>query len=555
MAGIFREAFALNGSATFSRLWSFLRWKLSWNKRDLYGSPNSLSGSKFVSAMEAIKLIPDNAVVASSGFAGCGICNLLFWAIKESYQRNNSPKNLTLMNVGAQGGRGKIPGSVEELAESGLLIRYIAGHLETAKNLLKLGEEGKIELHTLPQGIISRLFARQAEQIWQLTTPTGIGTFLDPTIGGGSAVTPQTPNRFVTATDDDQLSYHLPVIEMALLSAPYADQQGNLYFHGEPLISENYEVVKAARANGGKVIAMVGEIIDQDASKICISSDQVDAIAIHANRPQMAGVPRQHPLSALLPGSNVPPNAAMSLIRLINRVAGITPERSVLDDKLARMAVDLFLKLTIVGSVVNFGVGLPEEVCRFLLTSNKVAQFKLTTEAGTYGGIPAPGIFFGTAVNPERIESSAWMFNLYQSNLDTTVLGFLQVDSAGNVNVSKRGDSVVDFVGPGGFCDITQGAKTIIFVGSWMVGGEYDLQGGELQIIKPGKSKFVKQVDHITFNAQQAVKQNKRVYYITDVGIFKLTTKGLQLCEAVAGIDIEKDIVKGCGADIIVPST
>jgi len=547
------EALSLNGWSTFSRLTSFIRWKLNWHKRDLDALPDASLDRRFVSARQAMELIPDQAVVASSGFAGCGICNALFWALRESFQANGYPGNLTWITAGAQGGRGKVPGTVEELAIPGLLKRYVAGHLETVKDLLKLGDEGLLEIHTLPQGVISRLLALQGEGVCQLTTHTGRGTFLDPACGGGSAVTAEAGTGYVE-TDNDQLIYQLPAIKVAFLSAPYADREGNLYFHNEPMLSENYEVVKAANANGGVVIAMAGEIIERDEARISIIRDQLDAIVIHPYRPQMAGVPSQHLWAALLPGRDGDPAANLALIRLLNQLAGITPARNHIDEKLVQAAVRVFLELSSPNQVVNFGVGMPEEVCRLLALTGQAESLAFTTESGTYGGVPASGIFFGASVNPERIESSAWMFKHYQTDLDMAVLGFLQVDSHGNVNVSKRGEAVQDFVGPGGFCDITEGAKTILFVGSWMVGGEYQLQDDELTVRRQGKPKFVQQLEHITFNAQSALQQGKRVYYVADVGVFKLTPRGIELCELVYGIDVQKDIIDACEADILVPS-
>lgn len=119
MTGIFREALALNGMETFSRLLDLVRWKLAWDKCDLNTTPESGLDRRFVSAMEAVKLIPNNAVVASSGFAGSGICSIMFWAIKASFLATGSPGSLILLNLGAQGGRGKAPGTVEELAAVG----------------------------------------------------------------------------------------------------------------------------------------------------------------------------------------------------------------------------------------------------------------------------------------------------------------------------------------------------------------------------------------------------------------------------------------------------
>jgi propionate CoA-transferase len=145
------------------------------------------------------------------------------------------------------------------------------------------------------------------------------------------------------------------------------------------------------------------------------------------------------------------------------------------------------------------------------------------------------------------------MFHLYEEKLQTCVLGFLQVDSAGNVNVSHRGPKIIDFVGPGGFTDIVEYARTIIFVGNWMDEARYGFKNGRVSIKKPGVPKFVDKVDKITFNAQGALKAGKLVLYVTTVGVFKLTEAGLELIQIMPGIDIEKDIVKNSSARFIIP--
>ena len=184
---------------TLPRITSFIRWRLNWSKRDLEAEPPRGLDSRFRSARKAIELIPDRAVIASSGFAGCGICSLLFWALRNSYGKYQTPRDLTLISVGAQGGRGKVPGTVEELAAPGLLSLYIAGHLETAKALLKLGQQGLLEIHTLPQGVIARLFSLQGKNSYHLHSSTGLETFLDPRYGQGSIVTTRSSQQLVKA--------------------------------------------------------------------------------------------------------------------------------------------------------------------------------------------------------------------------------------------------------------------------------------------------------------------------------------------------------------------
>jgi len=145
------------------------------------------------------------------------------------------------------------------------------------------------------------------------------------------------------------------------------------------------------------------------------------------------------------------------------------------------------------------------------------------------------------------------MFKRYMTELDITVLGMLQADTHGNVNVSKRGPRITQYGGPGGFTDIVEGAKKILFVGKWMDHAVWEIKDDELHLIRPGKPKIIEEVDEITFSGKHAVESGKEVYYVTNVGIFTLTKEGLQLIEVMPGIDIENDIIKNSPAKILVP--
>jgi propionate CoA-transferase len=244
---------------------------------------------------------------------------------------------------------------------------------------------------------------------------------------------------------------------------------------------------------------------------------------------------------------------AVKLMKFINTFIEITPYRGNVADIIARLCAETFVKNTRPGAIVNIGIGIGEEVARMLYESGLYKDIVFTTEGGAYGGLPAAGVYFGAAINPQRLLSTAEMFHLYEERLDTSVLGFLQVDSVGNVNVSHRGPKMINFVGPGGFTDIVEHARTIIFVGNWMDKAHYELKDGRVSIKKQGKLKFVDKVDQITFNAKGALKKGKLVFYVTTVGVFKLTQEGLELIQLMPGIDIQKDIVDAGGARFIIP--
>ncbi|GIX41477.1 MAG: hypothetical protein KatS3mg129_1210 [Leptospiraceae bacterium] len=547
-----------NSERFIKNLIELLDYRIHWDEFPTDYKPEGITNPKIISAKEAVSLINDNSVVYTSGFAANGRCSIFFRALREVYLEKGRPKNLTWIGVSAQGGRGKAPGTIEELDIPGLLKEYICGHVETAKKLLKLAEEGYLEIHTMPQGELTFLIEAQKNGITSLLSDTGIGTFLDPRIGTGSAVTYSEKN-YITVKGN-LLEYSLPKIEYALISAPFADEEGNIYLDKAAVITEIYDAIEAVKNNNGKVLIAVADIIPKNPSKISISHEKVDHIVVNPKNEQVGGVKQRNYWKMFLPkeiqekeeGGIEDIDFAVSQIKIINNILGITPYRREIDNILARLATYVFVNNVEKGSIVNIGIGLPEEVCRILYETGLYKDLTFTTESGVFGGLPVPGIFFGSAINPDQINQSSWMFHQYEKQLDVTVLGMLETDSEGNVNVSAKGPSISEFVGPGGFPNISKCAKTIIFVGPFMWKSKMIITDKGLKIQKPGKKKFVDKVSQITFNAKQALEKNKNVFYVTDVGLFKLSDKGLLLTDIFPGIDVEKDILANSDAKIIV---
>ena len=244
-----------------------LYFRATWTRHDLDYVPEMNLPKKFMSAREAVKLIPDKACVISTGIAGNGRCSIYYWAVRDRFEKTGEPKGLTWICVAATGGRGKAPGTIEEMALPGLITCHIGGHLETHKALLKLADDGKLDLHTMSQGMLTRLIDAQSRHIYSLQSKVGIGTFIDPRVGNGSCVLPCKSESFVKA-QRDFLEYSLPPINTAVLSAPYADAQGNIYFKHASTITENHEAVKAARAYGGVVLVTVCDIREMNEAEI-----------------------------------------------------------------------------------------------------------------------------------------------------------------------------------------------------------------------------------------------------------------------------------------------
>jgi propionate CoA-transferase len=529
-----------------------LRWRLTWDSRDTDYVPPEALPAKFMSARAAVDRIPDGACGISCGIGSNARCSILFWALRERYERSGSPKSLTWISVGGQGGRGRVPGTVEELGIEGLVTRYIAGHTETTKSMLRLAQAGRLELHTLPQGEMALALEAQGEGQHEVRSRTGIGTFLDPRIGRGSPVTLNAGSQFSRA-DGEDLVYTLPPVTVAFINAPYADYDGNIYFRNAATITEDVEAARAVRCNGGLVIVAVSSLVERDEASIGIPAADVDIIVVNPRNEQTGSVLQRDYWPMFTAGANVDALEAAAQLRFINRLLGITPRRSRVEQSLARLGAKTFVENVMPGATVNIGVGLAEEICFELYKSRARDRITFTTESGPYGGLPAPGIFFGAAINPERLESSAWMFHYYREYLDAAMLGFLQLDTDGNINLSKRGPGMLDYVGPGGAPSIIEGAKTVLFAGKWMQGAEVGVDGDRLRLDRPGKPKLVEHVDEITFNGKVGLNSGKRIFYVTDLALLELTQQGLTLRAVMPGIDIKRDLLANSGASIHVP--
>jgi propionate CoA-transferase len=194
-------------------------------------------------------------------------------------------------------------------------------------------------------------------------------------------------------------------------------------------------------------------------------------------------------------------------------------------------------------AVVNLGIGISDGVANIAAEEGILDDFIFSIEMGVIGGVPTKGIIFGAAWNPDCIISMPSQFDFYHGGgLDMAFLGMGEADPSGNVNVSRLGNRIT---GSGGFIDISQNAKTVVFCCTF-TNGELliDAKDGRLTILKEGDNKkFRKQVGQISFSGEFATQKGQQVMYVTERAVFKLENRKLVLMEIAPGIDLEKDIL------------
>ena len=529
-----------------------IAFRLTWDKRDTSYVPSGIDNPKIMSARQAVANIGDRQCVINSGIAANARCSIFFWALAEQYAEKGAPRGLTWLVNAGQGGRGKAPGTLEELSAPGLITRFVSGHLESFKSLLTACGEGQIEMHTMPQGVFAYLLEGQADGRDSLLTDVGLGTFLDPRVGDGSRVVPGRGESLITV-EGDRLRYRLPRINVALFSAPHADAEGNIYVENIATLTESRESSLAAKRNGGKVMVAVSEIKEKNAAKIFLPASLVDAVVVNPRNEQVGGIKQRKYWLMFTEGAQEDIDDAVQQVKVINAFLRITPQRTAPELAMARLAAATFTSLARPGANVNIGVGLPEEVSRLIYEGGLYKDVSFCNESGEYGGQPTEGIYFGAAINPRKLMSSAEIFHFCEDHLDVTILGLLEADSEGNVNASKRGEGPINYVGPGGSTNLVRFAKNVIFIGSWMAGAKMAIQGEKIVIKKPGAPKFKASVSQITMSGEQALALGKRVYYITNVGAFRLTARGMELFQVMPGIDVQRDVLAASPMKIVLP--
>jgi acyl CoA:acetate/3-ketoacid CoA transferase len=490
-----------------------------------------MTSGNFVSAQAAADLVRDGDTVGLIGGGGGLVeASLLHESVEARFLQTGQPRSLTVIHALGIGDRDKR--GMNRFAHEGLVKRVIGGHWVWSPRMQQLARDSKIEAYVLPGGVTMQLMREIAAKRPGLMTHVGLGTFVDPRHGGGKMNEAAKDDlvKLITIDGRDYLRYLPMPVNIALLKGSFADDDGNISLDQEPANVDIYAMAAAAHNCGGKVIFQVKARVrngELSARSVRIPAAIVDAIVVDKEQRQGYDLIYDPGISGEKPVADpLPPMPAFSVRQIVARRA---------HEELRE------------GAVVNYGFGIPDEVASIVAARGEQKLYYQTIEHGTYGGTLLTGSLFGYARNPSCMIDGPSQFDFYSGGgLDIAFLGFGEIDRQGNVNVSKLGGLTV---GPGGFIDIAQNARKVVFCGTFDAKGAKLKSGdGALTIEQPGAvRKFLDQVEQITFSGHQAISQGQDVYYITERAVFQLRPEGVHLTEIAPGIDLQSDVLDQMG--------
>lgn len=474
--------------------------------------------------------IQDGATIAISGNGGGMVeADHILAAIEARFLQTGHPRYLTLIHslgIGDRDCKG-----TNRFAHAEMLKRIIAGHFTWSPKMQALVKNNTIEAYCFPGGVIQALLREIGAGRPGLFTHVGLGSFVDPRNGGGKSNECTTDElvELIEIDGETKLRYRPFKVDYAILRGTYADPRGNVSLEEEAIDMDSYSMALAAHNSGGKVFVQVRDVLEAGAiepRRVKLPGILVDGIVEHREQPQtyLGG----YDLTISGQHRRLSSNDAIELVS--------HPVRRLIARRAARELV--------AGASTNFGFGIPGGIPGVALREGVPYQsLWLSVEQGVHNGMMLDDAFFGCARNADAIIPSLDQFEFYSGGgIDITFLGMGEMDQYGNVNVSHLNGNLI---GPGGFLEIAQNARKVVFCGTFDAkGSKIDVTPDGLHIAQSGQiPKLVTQVEKITFSAAYAQQSGQEVLYITERAVFQLTAEGVELIEIAPGVEIERDIL------------
>ncbi len=487
---------------------------------------------KIISAADAAKLVKngDTLLISGSG-GGHAVPETPLAAIEDRFLAEGLPRDLTVCHVVGIGDR-KTGKGADHFAHEGLIKRSVTSALVDSPRLVPMARDNKIESYTLPQGVLSQLMRDIAGGRPGLITKTGLHTFVDPRQRGArqSESAKEDLIEVLTIGGEEWLRFKPLRFNIAFLRGSTADENGNISMEQEAIFGEPLSMAQATKRSGGVVVVQVKRMARAGglpAKNVKIPGILVDYVVVDPQQkqtfateydPTYAGELRS-PMTAVKP---IPFGARKIVAR--------------------RAAMELYP-----GAICNLGAGISTGISVIAAEEHILDRISLTNEQGFIGGAPLTGPDSGAAQNYDALVDQPYQFDFYDGGgLDIAFLSFGEVDSAGNVNVSRFADKII---GIGGFINISQNAKTVIFSGTFTAGGlEIDCVNGALRILAEGKhQRFVKAIEQICYNARVAEEEGRTALFVTERAVMRPVDGVLEIIEIAPGVDLEKDVMAHMG--------
>ena len=484
-----------------------------------------------VTADEAVKVIRsgDTILVGGSG-GGHAVPEALLAALERRFLAERQPRNITAVHAVGLGDNVSL--GAGHFAHEGLLKRIVCGTFVNSPRISDLALANKIEGYTLPQGVLSQLMREMAAGRAGLLTETGLHTFVDQRHGGGRQSERATEDlvELVQFRGREYLFYKPYQIDVCFLRGTTADEDGNVTMEQEAVFLEMLSEAQATRRCGGVVIVQVKRMAKcgtLPAKQVKIPGILVDLVVVEPEQRQTYETDYSPAYAGELriPLSDIPV-LPLDARKVIAR----------------RAALELFPD-----AICNLGSGISTGIANVAAEEDILDRICLTNEQGLIGGAPASGNEAGASRNYAAMVDQPYQFDFYDGGgLDLAFLSFAEVDSQGNVNVSRFANRIV---GPGGFINISQNAKCVIFSGTFTAGkSNIAWPDGATHIVRDGSGqKFVEAVEQITYSGTYGRERGQRVLYVTERAVFRLSPSGIELIEIAPGIDVERDVLARMG--------
>jgi acyl CoA:acetate/3-ketoacid CoA transferase len=494
--------------------------------------------SKQMSFEEAARLVPDGAVVSVSAASALGCPDRMLRAIGERFEREGHPRGLTTLHPIGAGDMYGVAG-IDHLARPGLLAAVVAGSFPSGPSSMpspaiwRMITADEVAAFNVPSGVLFDMHRDVAAGRPGVLTKIGLDTFVDPRRQGcrmnecarsfGEIV------RLVQFDGEEWLHFRNFAPSVAIVRGTTADEAGNVSMEHEGAVLGIVDQALAARNCGGIVIVQVKRMTAAGAiptHKVHLPSTLVDVIVVDPEQSQTCQTPYDPAISGELrrPEGSFP-SAAFSTDIVIARRAAQELEQ---------------------GMAVNLGFGISALIPGILMDEGLHGSVTWAIEQGAVGGIPLTDFAFGCAANADAILPSPQQFTYFQGGgVDCAMLSFMEVDAAGNVNVSRLAAKPHVTAGCGGFVDITSRARKLVFSGYFSAGGLSLRTGdGTMAVEQEGRfPKFVADVEHVTFSGARGRAQGQDVTYVTERCVIKLRPEGLTVVEIAPGIDLQRDVL------------